>query len=145
MNIYECYKSPVLTAYPVDDEGTKKYGIIDGEKIEANVIKVKNIVEKPGPVKAPSRIATLGGYILTPDIFDVLRKTALGKGKELWLVDAIFSLAKKRPIYASLIKGKYYDVGSKIGWLKANIDYALEYEETATFLREYLGRLINEL
>ena len=145
MKVYERYKSPVLTAYPVDDEGTKKYGIINGEKIEANVIKVKNIVEKPGPTKAPSRIATLGGYILTPDIFDVLRKTALGKGNELWLVDAIFSLAKKRPVYASLIKGKYYDVGSKIGWLKANIDYALRYEETATFLREYLGRLVNEL
>ena len=127
MKVYERYKSPVLTAYPVDDEGTKKYGIINGEKIEENVIKVKNILEKPGPTKAPSRIATLGGYILTPDIFDVLRKTALGKGNELWLVDAIFSLAKKRPIYASLIKGKYYDLGSKTGWLKANIDYALKY------------------
>ncbi|MBE0478385.1 UTP--glucose-1-phosphate uridylyltransferase GalU [Candidatus Aerophobetes bacterium] len=138
IDVYERYGHSVLTAYPVDDEGTKKYGIIDGEKIEKNVLKVKSIVEKPGPKKAPSRIASLGGYILTSDIFDALKKTSPGKDNELWLVDGIFSLAKKKPIYACLIEGKHHDVGSKIGWLKANIEYALKDEELGPPLKDYL-------
>jgi len=145
IEVYECYENPVLTAYPVDEEGTKKYGIIDGEKVEEHVLKVKNIVEKPGPEKAPSRIAALGGYILTPDIFDALRKTSPGKDNELWLVDGIFNLAKKRPVYACLIKGKYHDVGSKIGWLKANIYYALKNKETANLLKSYIKQILDGL
>jgi len=145
IEVYECYENPVLTAYPVDEEGTKKYGIIDGEKVEEHVLKVKNIVEKPGPEKAPSRIAALGGYILTPDIFDALRKTSPGKDNELWLVDGIFNLAKKRPVYACLIKGKYHDVGSKTGWLKANIYYALKNKETANLLKSYIKQILDGL
>ena len=89
IEIFQQYQSPVLTAYPVDREGTKKYGIIEGKKINSKVIQVEGIVEKPGPQRAPSRIAAIGGYILTPDIFDVLEKTPLGKNNELWLIDAI--------------------------------------------------------
>lgn len=142
IDVYERYGDPVLTSYLVDDEGTKKYGIIDGEKIERNVIKVKNIVEKPGPEKAPSRIASLGGYVLTPDIFDALKATSPGKDNELWLVDGIFNLAKKRSIYACLIEGKYHDVGSKYGWLKANVEYALKNEEIAPHFKDYLKKLV---
>ena len=145
IEVYERYNSPVLTAYPVSEEDTKRYGIIDGEEVEQGVLRVRSIVEKPGPEKAPSKIAALGGYVLTPDIFDALRKTSLGKDNELWLVDGIFNLAKKRPVYACLIKGKYHDVGSKVGWLKANIDYALKNREVADSLRDYIKNLAKDL
>lgn len=141
MEVYEKYTDPVLSCIQTDDEGTKKYGIIDGIEIEKDVYQVKSIIEKPGPAAAPSRIASVGGYILTPDIFEELEKTPLGKDKELWLVDAIFRLAKKRPIYAKKIKGQYFDVGSKLGWLKANIEMGLKHEETASEFKKYLKNL----
>ncbi|MBU4332341.1 UTP--glucose-1-phosphate uridylyltransferase GalU [Patescibacteria group bacterium] len=138
IEVYEKYKSPVLTAYEVDDEGTNKYGIIDGEEISKNVIKVKSIIEKPGPEKALSRIASLGGFILTPDIFPILEKLPRGKGGELWLVDAIFRLMKKRPVYARKIEGNYYDTGSPLGWLKTNVEFALKH---SSFKQEFRGYL----
>src|SRR3989338_8507061 len=104
VEVYEKYGDPVLTAYAVDDEGTEKYGILDALEVEKSVFQVRNIVEKPGPKKAPSRLASLGGFILTPDIFPALENTKLGKGGELWIVDAIFKLIKKRPIYAKRIE-----------------------------------------
>jgi UTP--glucose-1-phosphate uridylyltransferase len=135
---YEKYTDPILSCIEVDDEGTNKYGIIDGVETEKGIIQVKNIVEKPGPKKAPSRWASIGAYILTPDIFDVLAKTKLGKDGELWLADAIFSLLKKRPIYAQKVQGKFYDTGSKFGWLKANIDFALGREDLKMEVKQYL-------
>lgn len=138
IEVYEKYTDPVLTACLVDTEGTKKHGMLDAKEIEKNIYQVKTIVEKPGPKKAPSLLASLGGYILTPDIFEILEKTPLGKGGELWLVDAIFELSKKRPIYAKKIKGKYYDVGSKLGWLKANVELGLEHPEVGKEFRKYL-------
>ncbi len=141
MEVYTRYDSPVLTAYRVDEEGTKKYGIIEGEKVKPGVLRVKTIVEKPGPDKTSSRIASLGGYILTPDIFDTLREIKPGKDNELWLVDGIFALARKRPIYARLIEGKHYDVGSKLGWLIANIELGLKSEEIGEQLRDYLKKM----
>lgn len=141
MAVYEKYNDPVLTALPIDDEGTKKYGVIDGIKIEKNVYQVTKLVEKPGPEKAPSRIGIFGGYILTPDIFEILKKTKIGKGGELWLVDAIFALSKKRPIYACQVEGEYHDAGSKIGWLKANINLALRRQDLKADLVEYLKSL----
>jgi len=145
MEVYEEYKNPVLTAYLVSDEETKKYGIIDGEEIKPGVLRVKNIVEKPGPEKAPSRIASIGGYILTPDIFEALEETPLGKDNELWLVDGIFNLAKKRPIYACLIEGEHHDVGSKAGWIKANIKYALKDKEVGPEIKSYLKSIVKDL
>jgi UTP--glucose-1-phosphate uridylyltransferase len=140
--VFKKYGDPVLTAYKVDNEGTKKYGIIDGVKVEDKIYQVKNIVEKPGPEKAPSRLASLGGYVLTPDIFDALENTKLGKGGELWLVDAIFKLLKKRPLYAQLIEGEYYDTGSKLGYLKANVDFALRDPKLSKDFRKYLKNVV---
>lgn len=124
IKVFQKYTDPVLTVVPVDREGTKKYGIIDGEKVEDKVYQVKTIIEKPGPQKAPSRLASVASYILTPDIFQTLEKTPLGKGGELWLVDAIFRLSKTRPIYACQVDAKYYDIGSPAGWLRANFELA---------------------
>lgn len=135
---YRRYNDPVLTAIKIDDAGTKKYGVIDGTLVEQDVYQIKTIVEKPGPQRAPSRIGTIGAYILTPDIFDMLERTKLGKDKELWLVDAIFALSQKRSIYARLVSGTYYDTGSKLGWLEANVDFALKRSDLAGEFKKYL-------
>lgn len=143
MDVYEKYGDPVLTAYEVGDEGTEKYGIIDGVEVEQDIFQVKKIVEKPGSKKSPSRLASLGGFILTPDIFEILEKTKIGKGGELWLVDAIFTLSKKRPIYARRVDGIYYDTGSKLGYLKANIDFALRDKALEKDVRKYLKTIVD--
>lgn len=142
MEVYEKFGEPVLTAYEVDDKGTEKHGIIDALEVEEGVYNVRNIVEKPGPKKAPSRLASLGGFIFIPDIFEALENTELGKDGELWLVDAIFKLLKKRPIYAKKIEGVYYDTGSKLGYLKANVDFALRDKKLAGDFRDYLRSVI---
>ncbi len=142
MEVYEKYGDPVLTAYEVDDKGTEKYGILDALEVEDEVYQVKNIVEKPGAKKAPSRLASLGGFVFTPDIFEALENTKLGKDGELWLVDAVFKLLKKRPIYAKKIEGTYYDTGSKLGYLKANVDFALRDKKLADDFRDYLRSVI---
>lgn len=142
IDVFEKYGDPVLTAYKVDNEGTEKYGIIDGVEVEKGVYQVKNLVEKPGPKNAPSRLASLGGFVLTPDIFEALESTKLGKGGELWLVDAVFKLLKKRPIYAKAVEGDYYDTGSKLGYLKANVDFALRDKKIATEFMKYLKGVV---
>lgn len=141
IKVFNKYQDPVLTAIKIDDEGTKKYGVIDGIKVEDKVYQIKKIIEKPGPAKAPSRIGTIGAYILTPDIFESLEKTKIGKGNELWLVDAIFNLSKNRPLYAALVDGTFYDTGSKLGWLQANVDFALEREDLKPDFKKYLKSL----
>ncbi len=138
IEVYEKYGDPVITAYPTNNEGTKKYGIIEGIKVEPGVYQVKSITEKPGVQKAKSRIASFGGYIFTPDIFGALKKTPIGKGGELWLVDAISRLLKTRPIYAKIIEGELYDPGSKLGWLKANVEFGLKDSEINKEFKKFL-------
>lgn len=142
IDVFDKYHDPVLTAYKVDAEGTKKYGIIDGLQVEKNVVQVKNLVEKPGPADAPSHLASLGGFILTPDIFEALEKTKVGRNGELWLVDAIFKLLKKRPVYACAVEGTYYDTGSKLGYLKANVEFALRDENLKKDFKKYLQSIV---
>ncbi|MFA4818282.1 MAG: UTP--glucose-1-phosphate uridylyltransferase [Patescibacteria group bacterium] len=142
IEVYEQYEQPVITAYKVDDEGTKNYGIIEAEPISDRVYKVKSVVEKPGPVAAPSRLASISGYILTPEIFTELENTPLGKNGELWLPDAINQLLSKKPIYACLVDGIYYDMGSKLRWLEANVDLALKDPELKDEFRDYLKQII---
>ena len=142
MEVFDRYQGPVLTAYEVDDEGTEKYGILDAKSIGKNYFEVKTIVEKPGPKKAPSRLASLGGYILTPDIFSAFEKTKLGKGGELWLPDAIAILLKHRSGYACKVEGVYYDAGSKLGYLRANVDFALRDKKLGKEFRKYLKSVV---
>ncbi|MBI3290842.1 UTP--glucose-1-phosphate uridylyltransferase [Candidatus Falkowbacteria bacterium] len=142
VEVFEKYGDPVITAQETSNEGTKKYGIIEGTKVERDVYQVNSITEKPGPKKAKSRIASFGGYIFTPDIFEALEKTPPGKDGELWLVDAIDKLSKKRPIYGKIIDGTRYDPGSKLGWLMANVEYGLKDKDIKTEFRRYLkGKL----
>lgn len=139
---FEKYGDPVLGVIPTDDEGTEKYGIIDpGAEVEKGVFQLKGMIEKPGPKKAPSRLAAIGTYILTPDIFEAIAKTKRGHSGELVLLDAIFTLMKKRPVYARLLQGTYFDTGSKIGWLEANLKTALEREDLRDEVRKMLRKL----
>jgi len=142
IEVYEKYGDPVVTAYPIDNEGTKKYGVIDGIKVEDGVYQVKNILEKPGPEKTTSRLGSIGGYVLTPDIFEALEKTKVGQGGELWLVDALFKLLKKRPIYAKVVDSIYYDTGSKLGYVQANVDFALRDKKIGPEFKKYLKSIL---
>lgn len=142
IDVFDKFGDPVLTAHKVDAEGTKKYGILDAFSVAKNVYQINTIVEKPGPENAPSHLASLGGFILTPDIFEALEKTKLGKGGELWLVDAIYKLLKKRAMYACAVDGDYYDTGSKLGYLKANVDFALRDEKLKKEFKRYLQSVI---
>ena len=144
MEVFEKYGDPVITAYQTDSEGTKKYGIIEGIEVEKGVYQVKKLMEKPGPEKTKSRIASISGYILTPDIFDELEIMSKQKGGEFYLTNAIARLMKKRPIYAKVVEGRYYDVGSKLTWLKANIAFGLEDVEIGKDLKKYLKNIIND-
>jgi len=141
IDVYDKFQAPVLTAYEVSSKDTAKYGIIDGKEVAKDVYDVRNIVEKPGPDKAPSTLASLGGFILTPDIFEMLEKTKLGKGGELWLVDGISKLLQRGKIYAKKIDGQYYDTGSKIGYLKANVEMALRRPDLKEEFKKYLKSL----
>lgn len=141
MDVYDRYELPVITAMMTDDTGTNKYGIIEGKKVREGVYRVQTIIEKPGPQKTASRIASIGGYILTHDIFDALEKTPVGKNSELWLVDAISILLKKKTVYAKIIDGVYMDLGSKLGWLKANVAFGLRDKDIGKHLLTFLKNL----
>lgn len=138
IEVYEKYGDPVITAIKTDAEGTKKYGVIEGIMVEKDVMQVSKILEKPGPKKTKSRTASIGGYILTPDIFQELKNLKAGKDGEIWMVDAIANLAKKRPIYAKLIDGTYHDTGSKLTWLKTNVEYGLKDPEIKAEFKKFL-------
>ena len=139
MEVYEKYKNPVFSVVKTDSAGTRTYGIVEGRQIEKNVYKVDAFKEKPGPQKTKSRLASVGAYILTPDIFEELEKTPIRDG-ELWLVDAVDRLIKKRPLYASLSTGLRFDAGTKQGWLEANIVVGLADKNLRGPLRKFLKK-----
>jgi UTP--glucose-1-phosphate uridylyltransferase len=142
IEVYERYGDPVLTAYRVDDAGTKSYAIIEAEPVAERVHRVESIIEKPGPTATKSRLASISGYILTPDIFSALEQTPLGKGGELWLVDALERLRQQRPLYACEVAGTYFDMGSKQRWLEANVTFGLKHPELGEEFRNFLKTVI---
>lgn len=129
INAYDEYKTSILGVQKVAKEDTNKYGILDVKHIEDRVYKVKDMVEKPDIDKAPSNIAILGRYIITPEIFNILENQAPGKGGEIQLTDALCTLAEKEAIYAYNFEGKRYDVGDKLGFLEATVDFALKRDD----------------
>ena len=139
---YEDHGGPVMAAIPVDPEATKRYGMVDPElQIERGVYRLKGMVEKPGPQKTPSLLASIGAFILTPDIFPALKKLKPGHGGERLLLDGICAVMRSRPVYARVLEGTYHDTGSKLGWLKANIDMALQRPDMAKDTRRLLRNL----
>lgn len=138
MNCYDKYKTSVLGVQPVNKSQVSKYGIVNGIELENKVYKVNNMIEKPKEEEAPSNIAILGRYIITPEIFEILERTKPGKGGEIQLTDALKELSKQESIYAYSFEGIRYDVGDKLGFLKANIEYALKRDELKEDLLSYL-------
>jgi len=138
---YEKYQDPILSVIEVDKEGTKRYGIVEGKETEKNIFQISEIMEKPGPEKTNSRLAVIGGYILTPEIFKILKKTKPGKGGELWLTDAIAELLKTRSMYAFKSEDRLYDAGTIMGWLKANVELAMHHPKLGNEFTDYLKKL----
>lgn len=140
---YEETNSIILGVQSVDKNDVYKYGIIDIESKDDRLYKVRDMIEKPNVSEAPSNVAILGRYILTPDIFEILEKQAPGKGGEIQLTDAIEYMLKSHHIYAYEFIGNRYDVGDKLGFIKATIDFALKREELRDDLLEILKNKLN--
>ena len=129
VKLYEKYRCTIVAVEEVPKDEVNKYGIVEGKWLEDNVMVVKNMVEKPDIDKAPSNLAAIGRYILTPDIFDILRKTKPGKGGEIQLTDAILTQAKRGMVLAYKFKGKRFDCGSVAGFIEAtNYFYEKEFK-----------------
>ncbi|HAH04752.1 TPA: UTP--glucose-1-phosphate uridylyltransferase [Candidatus Komeilibacteria bacterium] len=141
ISVYQKYQDPVVALVKVTKEDTKRYGIFSGPEVERNIYQINSIMEKPGPQKAKSNLGGIGGYVLTPDIFNILEKLKPGKGGEVWLADAVKQLNRIRPIYGRLIEGKLYDAGTILGWLKANIELGLSHPKIHNEFKQYLKKL----
>jgi UTP--glucose-1-phosphate uridylyltransferase len=141
LDVYEKYEAPVLAVFEVEGEAISRFGVIDGDEVEPGIYKIKDMVEKPPQNEAPSNLAIIGRYILTPDIFDEIEKTTPGAVGEIQITDAMRSLLKKRPFYAVRFQGKRYDAGDKLGFLMATVEFALKHEDLAPEFRDYLQSL----
>lgn len=145
INLYREFDSPILALQKVPVSEVNKYGIVDGKKERNNVFRIDSLVEKPALNDAPSDMAIIGRYILTPDIFDILEVVSPGKGGEVQLTDALFALLKKRQIYGYLFTGKRYDAGDKLGYLKATVDLALRNHTVSEQFRDYIIQVAAEI
>jgi len=143
IEVHDEYKTSILGVQEVADEDVSKYGIVDGRLIEDRIYKVKGLVEKPSIEDAPSNIAILGRYIINPAIFEILENTKPGKGGEIQLTDALRELAQREAMYAYVFEGKRYDVGDKLGFIEATIDYALRRDDLRDGVLEYLIKVVN--
>src|SRR5215831_11528607 len=143
LDVYSFFKAPVLAVPP---ENISSYGAIDAEPVAHNgrndrVYRIRDLVEKPKQKEAPSNLAIIGRYVLTPDIFESLQSIQPGSGGEIQLTDALRHLLRRRPIYAYRFEGKRYDAGDKLGFLKATVEYALRRHDLGGPFREYLKGL----
>lgn len=140
---YEKYNDPILSFVKAkSDADYDRYGVPKIHTIEPGIHEIEEIMEKPGKENAPSDLVSDGAYILTPDIFQALRETNVGKGDELWLVDGINKLKRNHKIYAcEVVDGQYHDTGNKLEYLKTNIDFALKREDIKDELTKYLKDL----
>ncbi len=146
LDIYEFFSAPVIAVMEVPKEAISSYGCIDAEPVSHNgskdkVFRIRDLVEKPKPNEAPSNLAIIGRYILTPDIFESISKVEPGAGGEIQLTDSLRLLLRSRPIYAFKFEGKRYDAGDKLGFLKATVEFALQRHDLGTQFRQYLKTL----
>jgi UTP--glucose-1-phosphate uridylyltransferase len=143
VDVYNEYKTTILGVQEIPPQDVSKYGIVKGMHIENGVYKVKDLVEKPDVDKAPSNIAILGRYIITPKIFDILEHTKPGKGGEIQLTDALKELISLEAMYAYTFKGRRYDVGDKLGFLQATVEFALKREDLKDEFFAYLKKMVS--
>jgi len=141
IEVFEQYNSTILGVQPVSWENVNKYGIVSGNKITDTIYTVKDLIEKPAQDKAPTNIAILGRYIITPKIFEILENTNKGVGGEIQLTDGLKDLCNIEDVYAYTFEGRRYDVGSKMGFLEATVDYALKRDDLRDQFIAYLSSL----
>lgn len=139
-DIYEKEEAPVLGVQEVSWDDVDKYGIVNGVKTSDRITEVESLVEKPSRDEATTNLAILGRYIVTPDIFPILHETKPGKNNEIQLTDALNKLAEKRKMIAYDFIGKRYDVGNKLGFVKATVDFALHDDKIKDELLEFLRK-----
>lgn len=145
IDIYDAYGGSVLGCQQVAPEKVSSYGIVAGKEIAGSkLLKVSDMIEKPELSEAPSNIAVLGRYIISPTVFELLEHTAPGKGGEVQLTDALKQLAMVEPVWAYCFEGKRYDVGDKLGFLKATVEFALRRPDLGGSFRSYLEELMKE-
>ena len=144
MDVFSKYRCTVLGVQRVPEEDVSRYGIVGGKEVEPGVFKVDTLVEKPSIEEAPSNLAITGRYILTPGIFEALKKTSPGKGGEIQLTDGIERLGMKEALYAKIMEGERYDTGDKLGFLIATVDFALKREDLKEPLLKFLREKLKE-
>lgn len=144
IEVYAQYKTTILGVQEIPRTDVSKYGIVDGKLIEDRIYKVRELVEKPSVEEAPSNVAILGRYVITPAIFEILERTSPGKGGEIQLTDALNVLAQQEAMYAYIFEGRRYDVGDKQGFLQATVEMALRREDLRDEFLSYLQRVIEQ-
>jgi UTP--glucose-1-phosphate uridylyltransferase len=142
IEIYDKYGAGVIAVERVSDEDVNRYGIIEPRQVSERVYQILSMVEKPELAQAPSRLGIVGRYIMTPEIFETIEATPPGKGNEIQLTDALQILLKQQKLYAYELEGVRYDTGTHLGWLKANVAYALKRHDIGLELREYIKKLL---
>jgi UTP--glucose-1-phosphate uridylyltransferase len=140
-SVYEAKRASILAVEQVPKTDTDKYGIVAVEADNSVTTRVRSIVEKPKPAVAPSNLAVVGRYVLTPAIFEHLERIGQGAGGEIQLTDGIAALMREEAVYAYRFGGKRYDCGSKLGYLQATVEYALGHVELGAGFRSYLRSL----
>ncbi|MBV8896246.1 MAG: UTP--glucose-1-phosphate uridylyltransferase GalU [Acidobacteriaceae bacterium] len=146
LDVYEYYGASVLALMEVPSDQISAYGVVDAEMVSDNgrenrLYRIRNMVEKPKPADAPSNLAIIGRYILTPEIFQCIESIEPGSGGEIQLTDALKYMLRNRPIYGLKFEGKRYDAGDKLGFLKATVEFALNRHDLGQPFRDYLKTL----
>ena len=146
LDVYEFYGASVLALMEVPKDQISAYGVVDAEPVsdkgfENRLFRIRNLVEKPKAEDAPSNLAIIGRYILTPEIFQCIEDVPAGSGGEIQLTDALKAMLRNRPIYGLKFEGKRYDAGDKLGFLKATVEFALARHDLGEPFREYLKAL----
>lgn len=145
MDVYNDLGGSVIGVQDVMDEDVSRYGIVKGTMVSPGICRVETMVEKPSLADAPSRSAIMGRYVISPSIFSILERTQPGKGGEVQLTDALVTLAHKEPVFSYNFKGTRYDVGNKLGYLQANIEFGLSVQEIRDDFAQYLIALADGL
>jgi UTP--glucose-1-phosphate uridylyltransferase len=145
INIFEKFKSSVLALERVPIEETKSYGIVKGREISDRLFEIEDMIEKPDPSSAPSDLAIIGRYVLTPKIFEYLSKTPPGAKGEIQLTDAIKGLLEEERVYGYIFEGKRYDAGDKFGFIKATIELSLKREDIGDKVKSFIKSLVEKI
>jgi UTP--glucose-1-phosphate uridylyltransferase len=146
LDVYEFYGASVIALMEVPADQISAYGVVDAEPVpdkgfDGRLFRIRNMVEKPKAADAPSNLAIIGRYVLTPEIFECIESIQPGSGGELQLTDALKYMLRNRPIYGLKFEGKRYDAGDKLGFLKATVEFALNRHDLGEQFREYLKTL----